>query len=200
MEKKLSIGKIYSEGISMGLIHAPAIIVNAILWALTIWIPYLNVGTTIAMATGIVAKVSKGETISMTEVFKPEYRRYMGEYFLTSGLISAGAAFGFMLFIAPGYVIMIAWSLALLLVVDQGKNPMEALSLSNNATYGNKMTMFLAKLILIIALGIIITILSRIPGIGSLLAAVVMLTATFAVVGIDAYIYKTLCGTSEEGL
>lgn len=39
-----------------------------VLWLLTIWIPYLNVGTTIAMAT-IPIELSKGKVISPLFIF-----------------------------------------------------------------------------------------------------------------------------------
>jgi len=51
--------------------------------------------------------------------------------------IGAGCVF----FIVPGIVIGIAWSLAVLLVIDKGKNPTGAITLSNNLTYGHKLMM-----------------------------------------------------------
>jgi uncharacterized membrane protein len=145
------------------------------------------------MVAGIIVKASRGEAISMTEIFDPRYRKYMGEFFLTSGLIGMGAAIGFILFIIPGYVIAIAWSLSLLLVVDKGKNPTEAISLSNKLTYGNKGAIFLAFLVLAIVACIAIVVFALIPAIGFVLSFAVMLLATFAFIGMEAYIYRELC-------
>ena len=57
-----------------------------VLWLLTIWIPYLNVGTTIAMNT-IPIELSKGKVISPLFIFDGKYRKYMGEYFTLIGLM-----------------------------------------------------------------------------------------------------------------
>ena len=66
----------------------------------------------------------------------------MGEFFLISGLVSIGVSVATVFFIIPGIVLGIAWSLAVLLAVDKGKNALEAISLSNKCTYGSKMGMF----------------------------------------------------------
>jgi uncharacterized membrane protein len=168
--------------------------VNTLLWLVTIWIPYLNIGTTIGMIAGILVKASRDEPISMTEVFDPRYRKYMGEFFLTAGLVGAGTAVGFALFIIPGYVIAIAWSLSLLLVVGKEKNPAEAISLSNKLTYGNKGAIFLSSLVVVAATAIAGGIFSRIPMIGFLFTFAVAVLFIFVNIGMGAYIYKTLCG------
>jgi len=136
--KKLDIIATIKDGISIGMSNMVPIFVNVLLWALTCWIPYLNVGTTIGLWVGIVSKASRGEAIPMTEIFDSKYRKYMGEYFITSGLVGIGVFAGFLFVIIPGIVICIAWSLAQLLVIDKGKNPSEAIILSNEYTYGNK--------------------------------------------------------------
>ena len=53
--------------------------------------------------------------------------------------------------IVPGIVLSIAWSLAYYFLLDKGKNPMQAISASNEATYGSKWTMFFVMLVFIIA-------------------------------------------------
>lgn len=196
MEKKLAVGAIIKDGLDIGLKNAVPILVNTLLWILTIWIPYLNIGTTIGMVVGIVSKASKGETISMTEIFNPAYRKYMGEFFLTSGLVSMGVFAGLMFFIIPGCVIAIAWSLALLLAVDKEKNPMEAISLSNKVTYGNKLTIFLAELILMVVTGVACAIFAKIPAVGGIFCFLIFLLSVFIGIGMQAYIYKTLCADS----
>jgi len=193
MEKKLAVGAIIKDGLDIGLKNAVPILVNSLLCILTIWIPYINIGTIIGMTVGIPAKASKGETISMTEIFNPTYRKYMGEFFLTYGLISMGIFAGFIFFIIPGIVIALAWSLALLLAVDKEKNPMEAISISNKVTYGNKGTIFLAQLILMVIACVVGIVVMMIPVIGWLLYIAVLVLAIFIGIGMQAYIYKTLC-------
>jgi len=193
MENKFTIDGIIKGGIEIGLKNAVAIVVNAILWLLTIWIPYLNVGTTIGMTVGIVAKASKGETIGMTEIFNPEYRKYMGEYFLTYGLVFIGVFVGLVFMVGPGIIIALAWSQALLLLIDKAKNPMEAISLSNKVTYGKKGTMFLAFLVVVVAVSILSAIFQMIPVVGTLLVAALSILQIFISIGMNAYIYKSLC-------
>jgi hypothetical protein len=196
--QKLEIMPTIKEGVEIGIKNIGPILVNVLLWVLTIWIPYFNVGTTIGLAVGIVTKASRGETIPMTEVFDPKYRKYMGEYFLTAGLIYLGVIIGTIFFIIPGIVISIAWGLAILLVIDKGKNPAEALTLSNNLTYGNKWRMFGIYFLTSLCFSVIISILFGIGGtIGAFvlmtfLSVLVMIFMTFILIGLQASIYKQL--------
>lgn len=196
MEKKLDVIAIVKNGIELGMKNLVPILVNALLWVLTIWIPYINIGTTIGLAIGIVSKVSRGETISMTEIFDPKYRKYMGEFFLTGGLVMVGVGFGYAMFIIPGIVISIAWGFATLLAVDKGKNPTDAITTSNEVTYGNKGRMFLAFLVLFVAAGILCAIFGMIPVLGGLLVLAVSVIVIFAAIGMQAYCYKELCGAA----
>jgi hypothetical protein len=192
ISKKLDIIATVKEGISIGLGNIVPIFVNVLLWVLTIWIPYLNVGTTIGLWVGIVSKASRDEVIPMTEIFDAKYRKYMGEFFITSGLISVGISMGIAFFIIPGIIISIAWSLALLLVIDKEKNPTEAITLSNNYTYGNKGRMFCIYLLVFLVSGIVMVILGLIPILGGILVFAVSLLMMFTLVGLQASIYKQL--------
>ena len=62
-QKKITVTGVLSEGIGLGIKNAVSMLGATVLWLLTIWIPYLNVGTTIAMAT-IPIELSKGKVIS----------------------------------------------------------------------------------------------------------------------------------------
>jgi len=190
--KKLDIIATVKEGVSIGIASMVPIFVNVLLWLLTFWIPYLNVGTTIGLWVGIVSKASRGEAIPMTEIFDPKYRKYMGEYFLTSGLVGIGIGAGIVFFIIPGFVIGIAWSLAQLLVIDKGKNPSEAITLSNNCTYGNKGRIFCVYFLVFFACGIAGGILGLIPILGKILAFAVSILSMFALIGLKASIYRQL--------
>jgi len=198
---KLSVIGTIKEGIGLGAKNMGPILVNALLWMITCWIPYLNVGTTIGLFTGVIAKSSKGEAISFTEIFNPDYRKFMGEFFLTSGLMAAGIAAASLLMLIPGMVICLAWSQALLLVIDKGKNPTEALVLSNKCTYGNKWRMVWIFALQGLAIGIVCGILGAISGaihvaavsfIFGLIMFGVILFAMFVSIGVQASIYKQL--------
>jgi len=198
---KLAVGATIKEGISIGTRNIGAILVNVLLWLVTIWIPYLNVGTTIGLSAGIVSKASRGEIIPMTEIFDPKYRKYMGEFFLTSGLIGIGVGVGLFFGIIPGIVIGLAWCMAILLVVDKGKNPTEAITMSNNCTYGYKGKMFGIYFLVCLVFSVISSILASIgsasdnDGIIFFTTFLIILTAVFQIfvfIGLQASIYKQL--------
>lgn len=179
-----TIANIVKVGIQRGLKNLVPVLVNSILWIITIWIPYLNVGTTIGLWVGVIAKMSRDEEISMTEIFNPVYRKRMGEYFLVFGFMMAGVLVGMVFLYIPGIVIWIAWMLAPLLVVDKEVNPIEAINKSNIMTYGKKWTIFLGLLILeiaaIIALFIIFWILGKIFGFLGLFGSILMIIVYIA--------------------
>jgi putative flippase GtrA len=199
--KKLGIAATLNDGMGICVKNMGPILVNVVLWLLTVWIPYLNIGTTIAISVGIVIKAGKGEAISFTEIFDPKYRRYMGEFFLTSGLMGLGIGVGFALFIIPGIVIGIAWILALLLVIDKGINPTESLTQSNNLTYGYKGRIFGVFAIAGVVFTVVQAILTAIgtasgsAGLIGFMGFIVVLSSIFEVlvfIGLEASIYKQL--------
>jgi hypothetical protein len=191
-EEKLGVINTIKDGITIGIKNIGPILVNIILWILTVWIPYLNVGTTIGLFVGIISKASRGETIPMTEIFDKNYRKYMGEYFLTSGLVGVGVGVGTVFLVIPGLVISLAWSMALLLVIDKGKNPTEAITLSNNCTYGYKWKMFGIYFLAYLALVIVVVIFSLIPTVGVILTIAASIFYLFILIGIQASVYRQL--------
>lgn len=201
---ELTVEGIIKNAISTGLKNLVPLLVNVVLWILTIWIPYLNVGTTIGLFYGITAKMAKGDTIEMTEIFNPVYRKRMGEFFLVMAFTGIGVQFGILFLIVPGIVISIAWSLSVLLVIDKEMNPIEAINKSNTLTYGKKWTIFLGNLVVFIlaglAIGIIIGILrlifTKLGSVGTLILALCYIAAMASFISISmassAYIYATL--------
>lgn len=189
---KLDLMETIQNGIQRGLKSFPALIVNGILWALTIWIPYLNVGTTIGMAN-LPAKMASDEGLSMTEIFDPIYRKSFGEFFITVGLMAMGMLPAYLLMIVPAYVLGVAWSLAILLVLDQKLEPLAALRKSNELTYGNKWTIFFANFLPIFAIFFVAGIGMAISEyLGGFLYFVGIIAITPISLGISAEIYKKL--------
>lgn len=200
----LSFGAIIKNSISIGVKNLLPLILNTLLWLLTIWIPYINVGTTIGMAV-IVLSLSKGKSISITEIFNPEYRKNMGEYFILMGFKSSATLFGLLLMILPAIVIRLAFSQAASLMFDKGINPMESITASNRITYGYKMKMFFAPFIvnMVIAtlLGLFFLLLTSIIGNSyssttAMLQVLLMMVALLLIIpvnlGTSAYIYSQL--------
>jgi uncharacterized membrane protein len=195
--EQLTVGSIVSNGLSKGLKNVVSIAVNLVLWALTVWIPYLNVGTTIGLVVGLTAKAGRNEAISPTEIFNPVYRKRMGEFFLVSGLLMLGELAGIVLLVIPGIVIAIAWSLGYLLVVDKEMNPTEGISRSNSLTYGKKWRIFFGYLVLGIVDGILLFLAYLLfrdasEGIGIAVGVVFYLYAVSVFINAAGHIYNTL--------
>ena len=128
--KRLNFSTTLKEAISIGLKNAPSVIAAVVLWLITIWVPYINVGTTIAM----------------------------GEYFITMGLMVFPILIGVLFMIVPAIVLSIAWTLSYYFLIEKGKNPIQAIKASNDATYGSKWIMFAVKLVVGIIAGILLAI------------------------------------------
>lgn len=69
MDKKITILGVWKEGWEITMKNLLSILGAVVLYVLTIWIPYLNVGTTIAMTT-IPIELSKGHVISPLFIFR----------------------------------------------------------------------------------------------------------------------------------
>ena len=152
--KKLDFGETLKDSIAIGVKNAPSVIAAVALWLITIWIPYLNVGTTIAIAL-LPTQLAKGEIINPLGIFDSKYRRYMGEFFITMGLMVFPIFIGVLFMIVPGIVLSIAWTLSYYFLIEKGKNPIQAIKASNDATYGSKWTMFFVSLVVGVLFGIV---------------------------------------------
>jgi len=188
---KIDVVTAIKTSISWGIKNIISLIGAVLLWVLTIWIPYLNVGTTIAMLT-IPIELSKGNTITPTFIFDAKYRKYMGEFFILNGIRSMAITIGFAFFIIPGIVMSIAYSMSNLLLLDKEMDPMQTLTKSNKLTYGNKWRMFFSQFALILALFIVITIFGFIPFLGAVLQVIAIILVSPILLSLQAYFYKTL--------
>lgn len=191
---ELTIGAIVTNGIQIGLRNFVPLLINAFLYVLTAWIPYINVGTTIGLVN-LVPKMVKDEGLSPTEIFNPEYRKQMGEFFLLSGLMFGMLLASLALLVMP--IVRIAFGQSFYLLLDRGLDPMAALRKSNELTYGKKWTIFLGTLALTAALFVGLAILSALGGfihqiIGTLFAFAGALAFFPIMLGANAYIYKAL--------
>ena len=161
--KKLDFAETFKDAITIGVKNAPSVIAAVALFLVTIWIPYINIGTFIAI-TLLPTQLAKGEVINPLGIFDSKYRRYMGEFLITMGLMVIPIYIDFIFMIIPGIVLSLAWSLAYYFLIEKGKNPIEALKASNDATYGSKWTMFAVALVFGIAAAIVMLIFSAICG------------------------------------
>ena len=156
--KKLDFAETLKDSIAIGVKNAPSVVVAVALWLVTIWIPYINIGTTIAISL-LPVELAKGSVINPLGIFDSKYRRYMGEYLITAGLMVIPIYIAFVFMIVPGIVLSLSWALSFYFLLGKGKNPMQAIKASNDATYGSKWTMFLVTLVFGIMVGIVFGIL-----------------------------------------
>ena len=152
--KTLDFSETLRNSLCIGIKNAPSIMAAVVLYLVTIWIPYINIGTTIAI-TLLPTQLAKGEVINPASIFDSKYRRYMGEYLITTGLMILPILIAFAFLYIPGIVLSLAWSLSYYFLIEKGKNPMEAIKASNDATYGSKWTMFFVSLVVGVLFGIV---------------------------------------------
>lgn len=192
----LDIVKIIKNSFSLSSKYAGLIISASILWALTAWIPYLNVGTTIGLL-GLVVLMSRGDAVSSTEIFKAHYRKNMGEFFLLISFIIIGTSIGYIFVIIPGIVISIAWSQAIFLLIDKGFSPLEAIKKSNEITYGEKLNIFVSYFLVTLIIGASVGLLMMIVALIDyrlpiLVGLVGYIVSIMVMIGCSAYIYGEL--------
>ena len=161
--KTLDFSATFKDAFVIGVKNAPSVIAAVALFLVTIWIPYINIGTFIAI-TLLPTQLAKGEVINPLDIFDSKYRRYMGEFLITMGLMVIPIYIGVLFLFVPGIVLSLAWSLAYYFLIEKGKNPIEALKASNDATYGSKWTMFAVGLVFAIVAVIVLLIFASICG------------------------------------
>ena len=204
--KKLDIIATIKDGIALALVNYLSIVAATALYVLTFWIPYLNVGTTIAMAS-LPAEMAKGNVINPLFIFEAKYRRNMGEFFILMSLMTGAIGVGYLFGIIPGIVISYAWYIAIILFVDKDRNALEALRESNKLTYGNKARIFWIEVLLAVVLCIAIAIINGLfrignvawlQAVGAVLVLVLVIFFVPAMLGAQAIIYRRLTNPDEE--
>lgn len=197
MERKLEVVPAISDAIAIGVKNAASLVGAILLWVVTIWIPYLNVGTTIAINT-LPGKLAKGEIINPLFIFESVYRRKMGDYFLLQGLLTMMYIPAFFFLIIPGIVLSLMYSLSVYIMLDKDETPMDALALSNKATYGFKWKIFGITLLFGIVIGLASWIIMAIVGlIDSSFISFIFMIAVIAIasscgMALNAVIYRNL--------
>ena len=188
---KLSPFRVLGEGFLLGAKNFPSLLGAVVLYILTLWIPYINVGTTIAMCAIPVA-LSRGKVVSPTFIFEGKYRKFMGEYFTLLGLKAMSLVPAFLFMVVPGVIISIGWSQALYILIDQQVAPGEALVRSNKATYGYKGVIFGIFMLLFAAVLVTLSVFSVMGTVGGLLTVALVLLLPVFVLGVRAIIYRNL--------
>ena len=201
--QKLQVIPTIKEGIIYGLKNIPSLIGMVILYVLTVWIPYLNVGTTIGVQKSII-KIGRGEVINPLDIFNSEHRRNLGDYFLLMGLMSIGIAGATAFMFIPGIVVSIAWSFAMLFFLDKGLSPTKCLKVSWKTTEGEKWTIFWVILLTYVCFGIVAGVLFGIASVKyvgwlfMILGIAVYLVMFAALIAIEGVMYRHFCEKADE--
>ena len=187
--EKLDIMKTIREGAHYGLKNFFPLLLLVILYVLTCWIPYLNVGTTIGVYKAIIG-IGRGETVDPVSIFNKDNFKNLGNFFLLLGFVTVGtvAAAAFMFF--PALVISIAWSFAMYFLIDKHVSPLKALLLSYDSTFGNKWRIFFLCIICSIIICAVCGIMMLIPKVGPVLVVIVVILSMAIMTAIDGVMYN----------
>ncbi len=121
--------------------HALPIAGCYLLWIVTVWIPYINIGTTIAIML-LPVELANGRRIAPLSIFSARYRRDMGQYLLAFGLQLLPAVALFFTTIYIGYSVgQIYGRIDTLWMMDMMTDP---------AAFFGRKTVFLAVLLLLL--------------------------------------------------
>jgi hypothetical protein len=116
--KSLTFSDGFSTSFKLAMSQFWSVLGAILLWIITLWIPYINAGTTIGLIR-IQIKLGKGEKISAGEIFDPENRAAMGKIFLLWSFMATGIIIGLLFFIIPGIVLAYAWFFSSMLILDK---------------------------------------------------------------------------------
>jgi hypothetical protein len=192
--QKLNFKQTLVDAFNLGIANILNLLLTALLWIITVWIPYLNVGTTIGFFKIIVA-LSKGEEIKPTSIFSKENYKGLGDFFLLFGLQTAGIIAAAMLFVAP--IVSLAWQFAFYFFVDKKVSPLKALALSYDTTCGEKWTLFFLYLVFGLIISVVCSLLALVPYIGGILAFAAVIACIAIVMGLEAVLYKHFSAKAE---
>ena len=201
--QKLQVIPTINEGILYGLKNIPSLLGMVVLYVLTVWIPYLNVGTTIGLYKAVI-KIGRGEVINPLDIFAKENRQNLGDFFLLMCLMSMGLAGATAFMFIPGIVVSIAWGFAMYFFLDKGLSPTKCLKVSYKATDGEKWTIFwitfLTCLVCSLVAGLVFG-LSSIKFVGwlfAILGAAVYLLMAAALLAVEGVMYKHFSDKADE--
>ncbi len=202
MEEKLQFVPSLKDAFVIGVKNLVPIVLSVLLWLVTVWIPYVNVGTTIALAT-LPVKLSKGEMISPMFIFDSEYRHCMGEYFILQAVIFSAVYISLLFMIVPAIVLSFSWMLAVYLLVGKKMNWALCLSESNRLMMGYKFKAFCLKFAVSLALLVVSYVLfsmfdAMAGSLGVLVVLVCVLAGVCVMLSVDAIIYRELVLSEDK--
>ena len=195
--EKLDIMQTIKDGVQYGLKNFFPLLLMVILYVVTVWIPYLNVGTTIGLYKAII-QIGRGETIDPTSIFSGENFKNLSGFFLLLGLLYIGIVVATIFLFIPGIVMGIAWGFALYFYLDKKVSPLKSLQLSYDSTFGNKWRIFFTEFLCAFLVGLVCGLLGFIPKVGPVLACVSALLCAAIVVAVEGVMYNFFSQKADE--
>ena len=187
--EKLDIMETIKEGVRYGLKNFLPLLVMVLLYFLTVWIPYLNVGTTIGLYKAVIS-IGRGEQIDPISIFAKDNFKGLSGFFLLLGLLSMGLSVAFMFMFLPAIVMGIAWGFAIYFFLDKKVSPLKSLQLSYDTTYGNKWRIFAVGIVCAVFIGLICGLLAAIPKAGIVLSMLAAIVCSAIMVAVEGVMYN----------
>ena len=194
MNQKLAFVPSLLDALSIATKNLVPILLTVVLYVATVWIPYINVGTTIAICN-LPVELSKGGIINPLSIFDSKYRHQMGEFILLEAIMIPAYLVALLFCFFPVIVLALSWSQAVYLLLDKKMNWALCLTESNKMTMGYKFKMFLLYAAIALAVWILLWLVVTIFGDGffcGLLILVIFVVAMMTGISLDAVIYREL--------
>jgi len=186
---KINVLDTIKDAFQLAIKNVLPLILLVILYVLTVWIPYLNVGTTIGLYKAVIA-MSRGEVVDPVSIFDKDNFKYFGNMFLLMGIQSVGITAATAFMFVPGLILSLAWGFAMYLLIDKNVSPLKSLTLSYDVTLGEKWRIFAINLLVGLIIGIVSGIFTLIPKVGFIFVAIVVVVGCAYSVAVNALMYK----------
>ena len=186
---KINVLDTIKDAFQLAIKNVLSLILLVILYMLTVWIPYLNVGTTVGLYKAVIA-MSRGEVVDPMSIFDKENFKYFGNLFLLLGFLTMGITAALAFMFIPGIILSIAWGFAIYLMIDKGISPLKSLTASYDITLGEKWRIFAINLLMSILICVVAGLFALIPKVGFVFTIIVVIIGMAYAVAIEALMYK----------
>lgn len=186
---KINVMDTIKDGLQLAIKNVLSLILLVILYVLTVWIPYLNVGTTVGLYKAVIA-MSRGEVVDPVSIFDKENFKFFGNLFLLMGFYSMGIAAATAFMFVPGIILSLAWGFCFYLMIDKGTSPLKSLTASYDITLGEKWRIFAINLLVGLIIGLVCGIFSLIPKVGFVFVILVVIVGMAYSVAVNALMYR----------
>lgn len=186
---KINVMDTIKDGLQLAIKNVLSLILLVILYVLTVWIPYLNVGTTVGLYKAVIA-MSRGEVVDPVSIFDKENFKFFGNLFLLMGFYSMGIAAATAFMFVPGIILSLAWGFCFYLMIDKGTSPLKSLTASYDITLGEKWRIFAINLLVGLLIGLVCGIFSLIPKVGFVFVILVVIVGMAYSVAVNALMYR----------